>query len=78
VTNVSPKDFQTLRDNHTMIDWQSGADYPKCVQCNAPYPCDAIAVLDAWEVSLICDHITIENGVERQWWFYCPKCDKTL
>jgi hypothetical protein len=43
----------------------------------APYPCDTIKVLDAWEADK-CDHKTVLNGVEKTWWFSCPKCNQTL
>lgn len=73
MTNQSPKDFQALREKHLRKKF-----IPYCYQCGTEYPCDVITVLDAWEASLICDHTTIENGVERRWWFYCPKCNQTL
>lgn len=63
---------QALRDKHFL--WKD----KECNFDGEHYPCDTIKVLDAWEASLICDHMTIFNGMPKRWWFYCPKCDETL
>ena len=69
---------QALREAHQIVDWRSGADYSKCGLCNVgTWPCDTIKVLDAWEADK-CDHKTVLNGVEKTWWFSCPKCNEML
>ena len=79
---MNAEERQALREKHA-------EQYGLCVYCFAPdpdafsefmpavYPCDTIKVLDAWEADK-CDHKTVLNGVEKTWWFACPKCNETL
>ena len=82
MTHLSPDERQALREKHA-------EQYGLCVFCSVPdpdllghtlaalYPCDVIKVLDAWEADQ-CDHKTVLNGVEKTWWFSCPKCNEML
>jgi len=79
VTHLSPDERQALREKHadnegfckTCIYESDYSTY------SLDYPCDTIKVLDAWEADK-CDHKTVLNGVEKTWWFSCPKCNEML
>jgi len=80
---MNAEERQAMREKHFLYDFN------KCGECFLSYPCDTIKVLDALEEVLEqvnydidtrpkCDHKTIVNGIEKTWWFSCPKCNEML